>query len=222
MRLIPRLLNFFYRHLYHGLAFTYDSVAAVVSFGHWTEWINETLPFIQGTRLLELGHGSGHLQRVLLDSSSSVNARSGLFVVGLDESSQMGRLAQRRIVRAGIASPRLTRGLAQALPFHADTFDSIVASFPAEYIVDPRTLSEANRVLRGGGRLIVMPAAWPKSRLLQWLYRVTGESPTEVVEIVKEKWSQHFIRAGFEVSVETLEVKSSVLLIVLARKLTEK
>jgi len=222
MRLIPHLLNFFYRHLYHGLAFAYDAVAAVVSFGHWTEWTKETLPFIQGTRLLELGHGSGHLQRALLDPSSSAKASPGLFVVGLDESSQMGRLAQRRIVRAGFASPRLIRGIVQALPFHADTFDSIVASFPAEYIVDPRTLSEAHRVLRSGGRLIVLPAAWPKSRLLQWLYRVTGESPSEVVEIVKEKWSQPFVRAGFEVSVETREVKSSVLLIILARKLTVK
>ncbi len=213
MHLIARLLKIFYHHLYHGFAFTYDAVAAVVSFGHWIEWTKTTLPFIQGKRVLELGHGPGHLQRILLDQ--------GFFVVGLDKSAQMGRLVHRRLVRAGIASPRLTRGIAQALPIQTGTFDSIVSSFPAEYIFDPRTLSEAHRVLRTGGRLIILPAAWPKSLPLKWLYRVTGESPAEGMDVLRGKISQPFLRAGFEVSIKILEVKSSMLLIVLAQKPAE-
>jgi ubiquinone/menaquinone biosynthesis C-methylase UbiE len=214
MRLIACLLAFFFHHLYHSLAFAYDTVAAVISFGQWVEWTKATLPFIRGTRVLELGHGPGHLQRIF--------PTLGLFAVGLDESSQMGRLARRRLVRAGGAHPNLARGLGQSLPFPAETFDSLVSTFPAPYIAEPQTLSEARRVLRNGGRLIVLPAAWPKNRLLQWLYRVTGESPAQALEIVKEKWSQPFFRAGFEVSVEILEVKSGVLLIVLAQKLAEE
>lgn len=211
MRLITQLLNFFYHHLYHGLAFAYDAVAAVVSFGQWVEWMKTTLPFIEGTRILELGHGPGHLQRHFLDL--------GLFAVGLDESSQMGRLARRRLIRAGHAQPNLTRGLGQSLPFRADAFDTIVATFPADYIFAAQTASEARRVLRNGGRLIVLPVAWPKNRFLTWLYRVTNESPSEALNVVKAKIGQPFARAGFDVSVETLEVKSSVLLIVLARKI---
>lgn len=213
MRLIARLLTFFFYHLYHSLAFAYDAVAAVVSFGQWVEWTKATLPFIQGTRLLELGHGPGHLQRIF--------PTLGLFAVGLDESAQMGRLARRRLVRAGHAHPNLARGLGQSLPFPAETFDSLIATFPAPYIIEAQPLSEARRVLRNGGRLIVLPAAWPKNRLLHWLYRVTGESPSEALNVVKTKIGQPFVRAGFEVSVETLEVKSSVLLMVLARKLAE-
>ena len=211
MRLITRLLNFFYRHLYHGLAFTYDAVAAVISFGQWIEWTKTVIPFVSGTRVLELGHGPGHLQRHFLDL--------GLFAVGLDESSQMGRLARQRLIRAGGAQPNLTRGLGQSLPFRADAFDTIVATFPADYIFAAQTASEARRVLRNGGRLIVLPVAWPKNRFLTWLYRVTNESPSEALNVVKAKIGQPFARAGFDVSVETLEVKSSVLLIVLARKI---
>ena len=224
MRLIARLLNFFYRHLYHGLAFAYDAVAVLVSFGQWVEWTKATLPFIEGTRLLELGHGPGHLQRLLLDRAETVQSRETLdsAIFGLDESSQMGRLARRRLVRAGHAHPNLTRGLGQSLPFPADAFDSIVATFPAEYIFEAQTASEARRVLRNGGRLIVLPVAWPKNRFLTWLYRVTHEAPSEALNVVKSKMGQPFVRAGFEVSVETLEVKSSVLLIVLARKLAEE
>lgn len=222
MNLIARLLTFFYRHLYHGLAPAYDTVAAAVSFGQWIEWTKTPLPFIQGTRILEIGHGPGHLQHILIDSSDSPKTDYGLFVVGLDESSQMGRLARRRLIRAGIASPRLTRGLAQALPFQAETFDSIVSTFPSGYIVEPRTLLEVRRVLRPGGRLIILPAAWPKSLPLRWLYRLTGESPAEGMQSIREKWRQPFLHAGFVVTIETLDVKSSMLLLILAEKPMEK
>lgn len=210
MRLIARFLDFFFHHLYHRLAFAYDTVAAIVSFGQWNEWTRETLPFIQGTRLLELGHGTGHLQRTFLDL--------GLFAVGLEESSQMGHLARQHIIRAGHAQPNLTRGIGQSLPFCDDTFDSIAATFPAPYIAEAQTLSEARRVLRNGGRLIVLPAACPRNRLLRWLYRITGESPAEGVDVVKEKWSLPFARAGFKTEAQTIDVKSGMLLLIIATK----
>lgn len=228
MRLIARLLKFFFHHLYHGLAFAYDAVAGGVSFGQWVEWTKATLPFIEGTRMLELGHGPGHLQRLLLETRSPKSPDFGQSretlpstVFGLDESSQMGRLARRRLLRAGHAHPNLARGLGQNLPFRDAAFDSIVATFPAEYIFEAKTASEARRVLRNGGRLIILPVAWPKNRFLTWLYRVTHEAPSEALNVVKAKIGQPFVRAGFEVKVEVLEVKSSVLLIILAQKLAE-
>jgi ubiquinone/menaquinone biosynthesis C-methylase UbiE len=214
MHLIARLLEFFFHHLYHGLAFSYDLVAVIVSFGQWNEWTKTVIPYLRGTRLLELGHGPGHLQRLFLDL--------GLVAVGLDESSQMSRLAHRRLLQSGYAHPNLARGLGQSLPFAAESFDSIVATFPAPYIAEARTLSEAHRVLRNGGRLIVLPAAWPKNRLLQWLYRVTGESPAEGVEILKEKSASLLSRAGFKVEVQVMEVKSASLLMIVAEKPMEE
>lgn len=210
MRLIARFLEFFFHHLYHGLAFTYDLVAAIVSLGQWNEWTKSVVPYIEGTRVLELGHGPGHLQRVLLDL--------GLFAVGLDESSQMGRLARRQLLRKGNAQINLTRGLGQSLPFATESFDSIVATFPAPYIAEAQTLSEARRVLRNGGRLIVLPAAWPKNRFLRWLYQVTGESPAEGAGILKEKVTALLSRAEFEAHVETLELTSGTLMMTIARK----
>jgi ubiquinone/menaquinone biosynthesis C-methylase UbiE len=214
MRLIARFLEFFFHHLYHGLAFTYDLVAWMVSLGHWIEWTKTVIPHIRGTRVLELGHGTGHLQRILRDL--------GLGAFGLDESSQMSRLARRRLLQSGYAQPNLTRGIGQALPFAAESFDSIIATFPAPYIAEARTLSEAYRVLRNGGRFIVLPAAWPKNRLLRWLYQVTGESPAEGADILKEKVIALLSRAGFEARVELLDLKSSELLLILAQKTAEE
>ena len=213
MSLLARFLQFFFHHLYHGFAFAYDLVAAVVSFGQWIEWTKATLPFIEGTRVLELGHGPGHLQRILLDR--------GLDAFGLDESSQMSRLAHRRILQSGYAQTSLARGLGQALPFASGSFDSIVATFPAPYIAEARTLSEARRVLRNGGRFIVLIAAWPKSRILHWVYRVTSQSPAEGVAILKEKVEALLAHAGFKADAQIVEVKSTSLLMVVAEKSLE-
>lgn len=206
MKLVQRFMRFFFHLLYHPFAFTYDLVAAVVSFGNWKDWVFSILPFIEGTRILELGHGPGHLQRLLHDR--------GLSPVAIDESPQMGGVAKRRLG----PSQKLTRGLAQSLPYQSETFDTILSTFPAEYIFDMQTLSEAHRVLRNRSRLIVLLAAWPKNLFLAWLFKVTGQSPSETEESIKLKIKERLADTDFRVIVETVEVKSSKLLIVIAVK----
>lgn len=206
MNIIQRFMRFFFNLLYHPFAFTYDLVAWVVSFGRWNDWVFSIVPFIKGTRILELGHGPGHLQRILLSR--------GLFAVALDESKQMGRLAKHRLGD----SANLTRGLAQSLPYADETFESIVSTFPSEYIFDPRTLSEVRRVLRSRGRLIVLPVAFPKNLFLRWLYKVTGESPSDINGFIQHRLQRPFVDANFHAEIETIEVKSSTLLFVIAEK----
>ena len=202
-------MRFFFKLLYHPFAFTYDLVAATVSFGQWQNWTKTILPYIEGTRILELGFGPGHLQRILRDQ--------GLFAAGLDESHQMAHLAKSRLRKSGYDAANLSRGFAQQLPFQNKAFNTVIATFPTEYIFDPRTLAEINRCLLNGGRLVVLPAAWPKRPLLVWLYKVTGESPSAISSITK-KAKPVFTNAGFDVSFKSLEVKSSMLLIVIATK----
>ena len=197
-------LRFFFRLLYHPFAFTYDLVAATVSFGRWKDWILEVIPFIAGTRVLELGHGPGHLQRVLLSRS--------MVTVGLDESPQMGRLAKRNTD----GSARLTRGLAQQLPFASGSFDTIIATFPTEYFVDPSTLEEVKRCLDNGGRFVVLPAAMPRNPFLSWLFKFTEQAPAEAMKIVQEKLEKPFLEADFHVETHVLELRSGRLIVIVA------
>lgn len=208
--LLTRFMRHFFQWLYHPLAFTYDLVAAAVSFGRWNDWVREVLPHIHGTRVLEVGHGPGHLQRSLLDL--------GLAPVGLDESAQMGRLAKARLLKSGYAKINLARGVTQSLPFPSGHFDTILSTFPSEYIFDPQTLSEVWRVLDNGGRLVVLPAAWPRNPLLGWLFRVTGQSPAEALEIIQGRLKNPFIESGFDVEIQTLDAQSGLLLIIIATK----
>jgi ubiquinone/menaquinone biosynthesis C-methylase UbiE len=170
-RLWWTVLRFFFRQLYNQFACTYDLVAWVVSLGQWRAWGRTAIPHLPGKRVLELGHGPGHLLVAM--------AERGLTPVGLDLSPHMGRLAQRRLRRTQPPVP-LVRARAQSLPFHAGCFDSAVATFPTEFILNPATLREVARVLPSGGRLVVV--AWarlnghdPLSRFIGYLYRVTGQ-----------------------------------------------
>ncbi|MEJ2350474.1 MAG: hypothetical protein P8Y03_11865 [Anaerolineales bacterium] len=66
-RLISTLLRFFFYLLYGSLAWTYDWVAGFVSQGLWQEWVLEVAADCHGPKVLELGHGPGHLQKALYE-----------------------------------------------------------------------------------------------------------------------------------------------------------
>jgi ubiquinone/menaquinone biosynthesis C-methylase UbiE len=215
LRFVKTILRFFFKLLYHQFAFAYDFVAATVSVGQWKNWIASILPFIEGTRILEIGHGPGHLQRILLSR--------GLDSVAIDESAPMGLLAKRNT--NGKAT--LARALAQGLPFADASFDIVVATFPAEYITDLETLLEVKRCLSDGGRFIVLPVALqmgrkPLDRVMSFLFRITRQSPVDPLEEVKKKLRAPFVEAGFEVEIKELQLKSSLLLVVLASSPSEE
>jgi ubiquinone/menaquinone biosynthesis C-methylase UbiE len=133
--------------LYYELAWFYDSASWMVSLGHWDAWRKWALEAPVGPRVLEVGFGTGEL---LLEMK-----RRQLQVVGVDYSPAMQRQARRKLQRRGLMSP-LVRGASQALPFASGSFDTIVATFPAAYIFDPRTWQEAARLLPSGGRFVVV------------------------------------------------------------------
>jgi ubiquinone/menaquinone biosynthesis C-methylase UbiE len=225
---VKTLLRYVFRLLYHEFAFTYDLVAATVSLGRWKDWVLSVLPFLEGNRILEIGHGPGHLQRALLEKN--------LLAMGIDKSPQMGHLAKRNLTRffrsKSTKSPNhtftytqinLTRGTAELLPFAAESFDTLVATFPSEYIFDPKTLIEAQRVLTKNGRFVILPGAsilgrGIMDRAMALLFRITGQNPPELSEILHERSRAPFSAAGFDVKVYELNLKSSLVFIMIATK----
>lgn len=170
--MLTRLLRAFFYLLYQPLAWTYDAVAWAVSLGRWREWIEATLPELNGPRVLEIGHGPGHLQVAMRSK--------GLVSFGVDLSLQMSAIAARRLSRADEPT-LLVRANGVQLPFCNAAFDQLVATFPTEYIMQPVTLASAVRVLRPGGSLVLLPVAWITSkrrlhRAFAWLFRTTGQA----------------------------------------------
>jgi ubiquinone/menaquinone biosynthesis C-methylase UbiE len=212
--LLTAFLHVFFYLLYNPLAWSYDWVSAIVSMRQWQDWIRVVLPYLTGGRILELGHGPGHLQIAM--------HQSGFQVFGLDLSRSMGAQAKHRLDRMRFPT-RLVRGMAQHLPFKASVFDRIVSTFPSEYLFQQPSLSEIYRVLTPGGLLVVVPVAWvgrgsPAKRLLAWLFRITHQAPQRDDSHWQSRLLEPFQKAGFDVQTETIALRSSEVLVVLAGK----
>jgi ubiquinone/menaquinone biosynthesis C-methylase UbiE len=176
--LLPRwLIKFGFHLLYYQMAWTYDAVAWSVSLGQWAAWRRLAVPFFQPGPTLELAYGTGALFTEL--------TAAGYHPVGVDLSPYMARLAGRRLRRRRL-SLRLSQARAQRLPFPANHFANVVATFPTDYMLARDTMAEIYRVLHGSagerspGRLIVvfeghLRGPWPIRPLIHWLYKITGQ-----------------------------------------------
>lgn len=101
---------------------------------------------VAGRRILDAGCGAGPLAAELIDR--------GARVTGFDASPAMAALAQRRL---GTAATVLVADLAAELPFGTGEYDDVVASLVLHYLEDwAGPLAELRRVLRPGGRLILV------------------------------------------------------------------
>ncbi|HEX9243889.1 MAG TPA: metalloregulator ArsR/SmtB family transcription factor [Anaeromyxobacter sp.] len=79
-------------------------------------------------------------------------------VVAVDQSGEMLRAARRRL--AGLSNVELHEARLEALPLADASCDAVLAVLVLSYLEDPgAALREAERVLRPGGRLVVVEAA---------------------------------------------------------------
>lgn len=177
------------------------------------------LPFIRGDRVLEIGHGPGNLLVAM--------SRKEIHSFGLDESRTMGEVAIKKLNRERIMSgcsndyaqsSRLVRGSGEHLPYLSQSFTSVVATFPTEYIFFQNTLREIHRVLVPGGVLLITPTAWITGRKLSeraasLLFRVTGQSSDIDLHLLDK-----FTDVGFQVETRWIEQKSSRILLISAKK----
>jgi SAM-dependent methyltransferase len=149
--MIPSLRKMLFETLYKN-RYLYRFASTVPFAGQWRIWQRLILTRLHGTIVLELGCGLGDLLADMLAAGYDCRA--------IEHSPQMVAAARDTLKKRGLGTEAtVLQGSAQSLPFSAETFDSVVSTFPSEYIYDPDTLSEIARVLRPGGRLLVIEGA---------------------------------------------------------------
>ncbi len=143
--------SFDYQGLYDRIAGIYGLTAPL-----WWGYVARALSWVpvEGP-VLEIGPGPGYLLAVL--------ARRGP-ACGLDLSPRMLRQARRRLARASLQAP-LIQGEAAHLPFANESFQAVVLTFTFSAIPDGLgALQEIRRILRLGGRVVIVDAGIPQNR----------------------------------------------------------
>ena len=211
-----RAVRFGFYLLYNQFAFTYDLVSKIVSMGQWRYWQRAALGHLgaqPGAAVLELAFGTGDLQ---LDLNAA-----GYRVFGHDLSPFMLRIASAKLRRHGMV-PRLSRGMAQALPYADGVFQAVVSTFPADFILQPATLQDIHRVLAADGRLVVVPNAvlngsGAVEAGIEWLYRATGQRGGSSAN--PDLIEQFLAPYGFAAQVLEEPCQGSVVTVIVARKI---
>ena len=156
---------------------------AVRVFPTWKRWLRHALPHIQGPRVLEVSFGTGYL----------LSQYAGAFEThGIDYNRKMVTVARKNLARVQ-RSAALVRGDVQALPYADASFGSVVNTMAfSGYPSGEQALGEMARVLRPGGRLILIDVTFPPDQ--NWLGSkiaalIATRSITSTVPL--PSWSPH-------------------------------
>ncbi len=179
----------FVRGVFDSVADRYDLMNDLMSFGvHrlWKRFVATTSGVRRGQRALDLAGGTGDLAGLL---ARRVGPEGRVALADINQS--MLRRGRSRLLDRGIG-PELVAVQcdAEALPFAAASFDAVTIAFGLRNVTrKERALAEMRRVLRPGGRLVVLefcPQVLPvlrplyeaySFRVLPWLgERVAGDA----------------------------------------------
>jgi demethylmenaquinone methyltransferase/2-methoxy-6-polyprenyl-1,4-benzoquinol methylase len=152
--------------MFGRIAGRYDLMNTVITGGMDGAWRRVVAEIALGAEhagpsadVLDVGTGTGKLAQAVLDAAPAAR------VVGVDFTFGMLRVAGR-----GLA---LVAADALRLPFPDNQFDAIVSAFVVRNLADvPRGVDEQVRVLRPGGRLVVLETTPGPPGLLRPLYRL--------------------------------------------------
>ncbi len=162
--------------VFSSVASRYDLMNDAMSLGvhrlwkRYAAWLCAPRP---GQRILDLAGGTG-------DMAMRLHARLGGEgeIVIADANAEMLAAGRARLLDRGVtANVSFVHCDAEAMPFEADSFDRVVLAFGLRNMADKRrALESVHRVLKPGGRFVVLefsqPARWLQPAYDAWSFGV--------------------------------------------------
>ncbi len=155
--------------MFTSIASYYDVNNTLLSFGlhHW--WKRETIRMAslkEGAYLLDVGAGTADLS---LLAAKEIGEKGR--VVAIDLNRSMLQIGREKLVREDLNQTLCVQGNAESLPLPDSIFDAIVSGFCIRNVADlHQTLKEMLRVLKPGGRIVLLEFSRPTSAILRRLY----------------------------------------------------
>jgi len=153
------------QNMFTQIAKRYDLMNRLMTGGQDIRWRKQVIQLAQlnrNARLLDLGTGTGDLAREALAQSPQAK------VIAADFTLEMMRVGQNR----GLLN--FSSADALHLPFEDASFDAAVSGFLMRNVVDLQAaLQEQYRVLKKGGRIVILDTTRPRKNILSpliWLH----------------------------------------------------
>ena len=156
--------------VFHSVAEKYDLMNDLMSMGIHRLWKRYTIEMSAarpGQRILDLAGGTGDLtkkfSRIVGDEGS---------VVLLDINESMLNVGRDKLLDQGFArNVQYVQGNAEQLPFADNSFDCITIAFGLRNVTDKEAALESmTRVLKPGGRLLVLEFSKPVNSTFEKVY----------------------------------------------------
>lgn len=151
--------------VFRRIARQYDLMNRLMTGGQDRRWKRAVIRLAdikEGQRILDLGAGTGDLAREALSQEPLAQVTAADFTLEMMQAGQM---------KGGLP---FVAADALSLPFQNETFDCIVSGYLLRNVGDlTQALAEEFRVLREGGRLVILDTTRPKHNLFTpfiWLY----------------------------------------------------
>ena len=158
------------QQMFDNIAPTYDKLNHIMSLSVDKLWRRHALKeIVDGTpqRILDVACGTG-------DSTISIAraAAEGTKVTGADISEGMMALVLEKAGKAGVKD-RIDLQVAdgEALPYEDGAFDRVTCAFGIRnFEHKEKGLAEFRRVLKPGGKAVILELSVPQNRVIRWVY----------------------------------------------------
>jgi len=177
--------------VFGSVASKYDIMNDVMSMGIHRVWKDAMMDWLaprSGQRLLDVAGGTGDISFRFLKRAGQAHST----VLDLTEPMLV---EGRKRAEADQMADQLdwVVGDAMALPFEDNTFDVYTISFGIRNVTKPQVaLNEAYRVLKPGGRLMVLEFSQIPNDMLQWIYdRYSFNMIPRMGKIIANDWDSY-------------------------------
>ena len=161
--------------------------------GEDLKWIVEVASLMGTERVLDVGTGTGHTAMAL--------SRSARTVIGADLTERMVESAAFLAEERGLVNVQFIVSDVVRMPFPSAHFDLVTCRLAAHHFVEPDgAVAEMARVLKPGGRVILVDHIAPENRMLdQFINRLDWlRDESHVREWTIPEWLDRLRRAGID------------------------